>query len=274
MLKVRKCLALLLCACGSTLAQQANQPAQQSTEASPAPDSAPLAKIGNGVKAPSLISKVEATYSDEAREKHVEGACLTRLIVDSDGKPQRVKIVRCVDASLEQPTLDAVRQYKFKPAADKDGKPVPVMMSVEVQYHLIDGHKPALFCEDGDTGNSPVRTSTLPPPDSSDPQPNGDGVSSLTKQMMAPSPRDFSDQGFCKAARALKDDVGCIGIVDLDAKGKVLKIESMKCSSAEVEEPLTKTLEKSPFQPCYLDGNRIPVRFTLAVKYFVNPPKP
>ncbi len=199
---------------------------------------------------------------------------MTRLIVDAHGKPQQVKIVRCVEPSLEQPTLDAVRQYKFKPAVDKDGKPVPVMMSVEVQYHLIDGHKPAPFCDFGDTGVSPVRTSTLPPPDPAGAQPNGDGVYSLTKQMMAPSPREFSDQGFCKAARTVKDDVGCVGLLDLDEKGRVSKIESMKCSVANVEEPLTKTLEKSPFQPCYLDGNRIPVRFALAVKYFVNPPKP
>jgi TonB family protein len=36
---------------------------------------------------------------------------------------------------LDEKAIEAVRQYRFKPAM-KDGKAVPVQMSIEIDFHI------------------------------------------------------------------------------------------------------------------------------------------
>jgi protein TonB len=93
-------------------------------------------KVGDGISAPSLIYKVEAEFSDEARRAKYEGAVIINLIVDANGNPQQVRVSRSLGMGLDEKALEAVKQYKFKPAKDKTGKPVPVYMSVEIDFHL------------------------------------------------------------------------------------------------------------------------------------------
>ena len=78
----------------------------------------------------------EAEFSDEARRAKYQGVCLVSLIVDAQGNPQNVHVVRPLGMGLDEKALEAVRKYKFKPAM-KDGRtPVPVLMSIEVNFRL------------------------------------------------------------------------------------------------------------------------------------------
>ncbi|MGA3334010.1 MAG: energy transducer TonB [Terracidiphilus sp.] len=95
-----------------------------------------LYRIGGGVSAPVVIHSVEAEFSDEARRAKYQGVCLIALIVDAQGNPQNVHAIRELGMGLDEKAIEAIRQYKFKPAM-KDGKtPVPVMITVEVNFHL------------------------------------------------------------------------------------------------------------------------------------------
>lgn len=95
-----------------------------------------LYKIGGGVSAPVALNQVEAEFSDEARRAKYQGVCLISLIVDVHGEPQNPRVVRALGMGLDEKALEAVRKYKFKPAM-KDGKtPVPVMITVEVNFRL------------------------------------------------------------------------------------------------------------------------------------------
>jgi protein TonB len=94
-------------------------------------------KLGKGMSAPTLLRKVDAEFSDEARRRKYEGVVLVSLIVDANGNPQHVRVSRSLGMGLDEKALEAVRQYKFKPAFDKvSGKNVPVQMSVEISFHL------------------------------------------------------------------------------------------------------------------------------------------
>ena len=64
-------------------------------------------------------------FSDEARRAKYQGVCVVSLIVDAQGNPQRVQVVRHLGMGLDEKAVEAVRQYKFKPAT-LQGKPVPV----------------------------------------------------------------------------------------------------------------------------------------------------
>ncbi len=94
-----------------------------------------LYHIGSGVSAPQLIHAVDPEFSDEARRAKYQGVCLVSLIVDAQGHPQNIRIVRRLGMGLDEKAEEAVRQYIFKPAYFQ-GKPVPVQISVEVNFRI------------------------------------------------------------------------------------------------------------------------------------------
>jgi len=95
-----------------------------------------LYHVGGGISAPVALNNVEAEYSDEARRAKYQGVCLISLIVDAQGNPQNPRVIRALGMGLDEKALEAVRQYKFRPAM-KDGKtPVAVMITVEVNFRL------------------------------------------------------------------------------------------------------------------------------------------
>jgi TonB family protein len=95
-----------------------------------------LYRVGGGVSAPVALNSVEAEFSDEARRAKYQGVCLIQMIVDAQGNPQNPRVVRALGMGLDEKALEAVRKYKFKPAM-KDGRiPVPVMITVEVNFRL------------------------------------------------------------------------------------------------------------------------------------------
>jgi TonB family protein len=57
------------------------------------------------------------------------------LIVDAAGRPRDIKVVRGLGLGLDAQALAAVQKWRFQPAL-KDGKPVDVEISVEVEFHL------------------------------------------------------------------------------------------------------------------------------------------
>jgi len=95
-----------------------------------------LERVGGRVAAPVALNQVEAEFSDEARRAKYQGVCLITLIVDTQGNPQNPRVIRALGMGLDEKAIEAVRKYKFKPAM-KDGKtPVPVMITVEVNFRL------------------------------------------------------------------------------------------------------------------------------------------
>jgi TonB family protein len=95
-----------------------------------------LYRVGRGVSAPVALNSVEAAYTDEAKRKKIQGVCLIRVIVDSQGKPQNALVIRPLGYGLDEMAIEAVHKYRFKPAMKEGGVPVPVMITVEVNFRL------------------------------------------------------------------------------------------------------------------------------------------
>ena len=91
---------------------------------------------GSGVKPPTVISAPSAEFSDEARRSKFQGICLISLVVDAQGNPQNIRVVRPLGMGLDEKALEAVAKYKFKPAT-LNGKPVAAMVTVEVNFRLF-----------------------------------------------------------------------------------------------------------------------------------------
>src|SRR5208337_3881291 len=98
-------------------------------------------KVGGDVTAPVPIYKPEPPYTPQARKDKVQGTVVLTAAVDASGnvvgvKLDAVSLSRSVGAGLEESAMQTLCTWKFKPAMKK-GKPVPVMVRVEVSFRLF-----------------------------------------------------------------------------------------------------------------------------------------
>lgn len=94
-----------------------------------------LMSVGGGVSAPQVIHLVEPEFTDDARRANYQGSVSVQLIVDSEGNPQNVRLVSHLGMGLDEKALEAVRQYRFKPAMYQ-GHAVAVQILIDVDFHL------------------------------------------------------------------------------------------------------------------------------------------
>jgi TonB family protein len=92
--------------------------------------------IGGDVSAPMVLYQVDPEFSEEARAAKMMGTVTVGLIVDEDGRPEDVHVVRGVGYGLDQKAVEAVSQYKFKPAME-NGQPVMVGLNIEVNFQIF-----------------------------------------------------------------------------------------------------------------------------------------
>ncbi len=88
-----------------------------------------------GVVAPKAIYQPEPEFSEKARKAAEPGTVVLAVVVGVDGKPRSVKVLCSSTPDNNENAVDAVKSWKFEPGT-KDGKPVRVVVAVEVQFHL------------------------------------------------------------------------------------------------------------------------------------------
>ena len=93
-------------------------------------------KVGKGVTAPSVLYKVDPSYTRSARAAKVQGTVLLVMVIGSDGRAKDIQVKKSVNSQLGEQAVAAVRKWKFKPGT-KDGQPVNVRASIEVNFRLL-----------------------------------------------------------------------------------------------------------------------------------------
>jgi TonB family protein len=94
---------------------------------------APVA-IGGDVKPARMISSVPPIYPALAKTQHVAGDVRVDALVDVNGRVTTMKVVSG-PSLLHQSAMDALRQWRYQ-AATLDGKPVPMHLTVTIQFRL------------------------------------------------------------------------------------------------------------------------------------------
>jgi TonB family protein len=92
-------------------------------------------RVGGGVSAPKVIYKIDPEFSEEARKNKWQGIVVLRVVVGIDGKIHEISVQRSLGMGLDEKAVEAARQWRFEPG-QKDGKPVPVEVNMEVNFHL------------------------------------------------------------------------------------------------------------------------------------------
>ena len=93
-------------------------------------------QVGGSVRPPIAIYTPDPEFSEEARKAKFSGNVVVSLIVDASGNPKNVHVLRGVGMGLDEKAVQAVQQYKFKPAL-QNGKPVAVYLNVEVNFQIF-----------------------------------------------------------------------------------------------------------------------------------------
>ena len=108
----------------------------------PPPSEAAVAKEhaaqeASGVRHPPvLVFSVAPDFSEQASKKRIAGNVEVSLVVDKDGIPQDVIVVHGLGMGLDEKAVEAVKQYRFKPAT-LYGLPVATKIYADVNFQLF-----------------------------------------------------------------------------------------------------------------------------------------
>jgi TonB family protein len=135
---------LTLAQANAAAAEQGYEKAKAEAQAAVAPGApattlTALYHVGGDVTPPQLIYAPDPEFSGEARRAMLPkgwlGVVVVSLIVDEQGYPQRVVVVRHQGMGLDEKAVEAVKQYRFKPAM-LQGVPVSVEVNIEVNFKI------------------------------------------------------------------------------------------------------------------------------------------
>ena len=82
-----------------------------------------------------LLSTIEPPSNEYAQANGVAGMALYHAVIGADGKPQEIVVSRPIGFGLDESAADTIRKASFRPAT-KDGKTVPVVLDVVVQFRI------------------------------------------------------------------------------------------------------------------------------------------
>jgi TonB family protein len=83
-----------------------------------------------------LLTTFEPESNEFAQANGVAGMALYHTVVGPDGKAQEIAVGRPIGFGLDENAVAAIRKASFQPAM-KDGKPVPVLLDLVVQFRIF-----------------------------------------------------------------------------------------------------------------------------------------
>ena len=90
----------------------------------------------NGISLPSCIKCPAPDYTDTARAMKVNGRCVLLVLVSPEGTAQAIRPIKLLGYGLDEQSYRTVKTWTFKPALDKDGKPVGALVLVEMTFSV------------------------------------------------------------------------------------------------------------------------------------------
>jgi TonB family protein len=113
-----------------------NQFGLQGSSAAPRSAADAVHHPGGSVLYPKLIHSAAPEYTEEARQAKLSGTVRLYLLVDKNGNPSHVQVVKGLGMGLDQSAISAVEQYRFEPATE-NGVPVTVDLYTDVKFQML-----------------------------------------------------------------------------------------------------------------------------------------
>jgi protein TonB len=85
---------------------------------------------------PVVIARVLPVYPLAARSRGVQGSVVLQAVIGRDGHIEEGITVLKSAAMFDAAAVAALRQWRFQPGRDRDGKPVRVLIEVPIRFQL------------------------------------------------------------------------------------------------------------------------------------------
>jgi TonB family protein len=96
-----------------------------------------VARAGvGGTTVPVCLYCPNPSYSDKARAAKLQGSVVLQIVVTADGRAETISVVKGPGLGLEEQAIEALRNWRFKPAHGPDGNPVATVVPVQVTFRL------------------------------------------------------------------------------------------------------------------------------------------
>lgn len=82
-----------------------------------------------------LLTTFEPDSNQYAQNAGVAGMALYQAVIEPDGKPGEIAVARPIGFGLDENAVAAIRKARFEPA-EKNGKPVPVLLNLIVEFRI------------------------------------------------------------------------------------------------------------------------------------------
>ena len=82
-----------------------------------------------------LLTNFEPGSNEYAQASGVAGMALYHVVIEADGQPGEIAVARPIGFGLDENAVDSIRKAHFAPAV-KEGKPVPVLLDLVVQFRI------------------------------------------------------------------------------------------------------------------------------------------
>jgi len=100
-----------------------------------APNGATRVRVSSAVAQGLLLTKVQPQYPQDAKDQHIQGVVLLKVIIDKEGNVANIQLITG-HPELAPAALEAVKQWKYKPYL-LNGTPVEVDTQVQVNFTLM-----------------------------------------------------------------------------------------------------------------------------------------
>jgi protein TonB len=89
------------------------------------------------VEPPVPVRIVSPSFPNDLHDKGISGVVMVNVLIDTQGNPQDLKVAKSSNSEFEEPALEALKKWKFKPA-ERDGSIVALRVVIPIRFSADD----------------------------------------------------------------------------------------------------------------------------------------
>jgi TonB family protein len=208
----------------------------------------PMSAVPTKHTPPQVLKQEPPVYPSVMRSSGIKGEVLLAFVVNALGNVENPVVVRSNNTAFDEPAIEAVLKWKFKPAT-VDGQPVSTQMSVPIIFNFGDG-----------SGREAAAVKS----------PGRKGQEQIPEQFrydVAPQPRGVVQPVYPYALLHEDQRGRATAVFVVGPAGDVLQIKIIEATPPECGLALAAAVETFKFNPALKDGHPTQTAVSIEQKF-------
>ncbi len=223
-------------------------------------------RIAEGVVRPVKVFGPPPRYTEEAREARVQGAVVLQAVIDTRGDVSDVKVLQGLSEGLDQAAVEAVRQWKFKPAT-LNGERVAVYYEVAVDFRLEEQASTEPGQESATMEGSRIGSDQEPLAAERAGTEPGEAPIMVGEDVIPPVKLHAPVPQYTEAARKKRIQGVVIVQAIIDKRGDVASVKVHKALPEGLDQAAAEAIRRWKFRPATLNGQPVAVFYNLTINF-------